>query len=571
MKTYEIHAHLCPVFIRPLHGRCAVFLYNIRRKFQIALWCLIWGLFSFPFNGYPQNDLQQVWIKPLGDRISSVNFERLTAGHGRFLIPGSISIPDAAFGCTQCSSNGNAFFLVTDSNGGKIYSSCYPANTGDDFKIAAYGKDGSIWVIGDFGDSSGDFIDTTGKPLGVVKFDSLYNPLWSHFYGSRAENDIADFITTSDGGALILASTGYAGGDIPYVYGGPFTYSAYLCKLDSGGNIKWLKVLGGSGDQTGIRVKELEPNIYTVAINTSSVDYMLTGLNFDSLNSSPWLLKIDTGGYILSSRVAQNLGYFSCSDFSPLNNGDIIFAGGAEPLTDSEFCYPGLGEGDFALVVTDSVCKRQWCKMMGGSGNDNIAYITEINDSVIVLLGNSASTDGSLIRCSADGDLTYHGWLGLVNIYTQDLIWQVSFCSSQNVLPKGMVYDSAAQSLYVLMTGGADGDFASAAVPGTTYNTYLFKYHLITTTSINELSKISSSINLFPNPATYTCTLKMDLPDKMSSATIIDALCRQVMPLFSNQQLTTFDFNTSTLATGLYFVQVKDEHGEVGVLKLVKQ
>jgi hypothetical protein len=57
----------------------------------------------------------------------------------------------------------------------------------------------------------------------------------------------------------------------------------------------------------------------------------------------------------------------------------------------------------------------------------------------------------------------------------------------------------------------------------------------------------------------------------MSTALICDALGPQVMPLFNNQQFTTFNFSCASLAPGLYFVKVTDMEGKAGVVKLVKQ
>ena len=88
-------------------------------------------------------------------------------------------------------------------------------------------------------------------------------------------------------------------------------------------------------------------------------------------------------------------------------------------------------------------------------------------------------------------------------------------------------------------------------------------------TNINEIP--IGIVNVFPNPATTTCTLKTDAPNQMCCAIVFDAVGRQVMPLFNNQHLSTFDFNCTSLSTGLYFVTVKNEQGKVGVLKLVKQ
>ena len=208
---------------------------------------------------------------------------------------------------------------------------------------------------------------------------------------------------------------------------------------------------------------------------------------------------------------------------------------------------------------------------MGGTDNDDFYYMSPINDSTVALLGNSVSTDGALIRCNSFGYWVYHSWLGLVNLHSKEFTWQTSFCSSEDVFPVGLSYDDISKSLYVLMTGGVDGDFASAAINGTIANTYLFKYKVVAATGINGGTKINNELGLYPNPVNNDFTLKITETSRMSDAVIFDAIGREVMPLFNAQQLSSVNINCSHLASGLYFVKVIDTEGKLGVVKLVKE
>ena len=485
---------------------------------------------------------------------------------------GFLAISDTDYGCSTCDSNGNAWLLVTDSNGNRTFSHCFGGSGSDEFRTAKFDKRGSIWAVANINSTNGDFPNNTSKTLGIVKFDSAYAPTWYNFFGSTGDNEFADFITTSDGGSLLLASTNDTGGDVHYHYGtDPLSFDAYLIKLDSVGNIKWLKVLGGSGHEYPMKVKEQEAGKYSLLIYTNSIDYMLSGLNSDDSKYCPWLLEIDSGGHVLNSGIAKGLGNLEPLDFMRRQNREIVFGGGATPLVDTDFCYPGLGETDFSLVAIDSSYYRQWCKMLGGSSNDDFCYMSVINDSLVILFGSSMSIDGALSSCSNFGDLIAHGWLGLINLNTEQVVWQTSFCCSKDVTPDGLIYDNISQTLYVLMTGGVDGDFLNAAISGTISNTYLFKYRVVTTTGIRELSTIVGSISLYPNPANNQCALKIDEPYQMRSAAIFDDVGREVKPLFDNQLLSSFSINCAPLAPGLYFVTVTNSEGRVGVVKLVRE
>ena len=158
--------------------------------------------------------------------------------------------------------------------------------------------------------------------------------------------------------------------------------------------------------------------------------------------------------------------------------------------------------------------------------------------------------------------------------------------------PDGKIYISAWNGLpfynplHVINTPNAKGDscnFKYGSQPTYSHNNKLpnmINYRLgplagsgcDTITAINNAQMVQDdAIRISPNPATTTCTLKTDAPNQMCSAIVFDAVGRQVIPLFYNQHLSTFDFNCTSLSTGLYFITVKDEQGKVGVLKLVKQ
>jgi len=81
----------------------------------------------------------------------------------------------------------------------------------------------------------------------------------------------------------------------------------------------------------------------------------------------------------------------------------------------------------------------------------------------------------------------------------------------------------------------------------------------------------SLQVNIYPNPAKNICNIKLDESYQMSRAQIVDAVGRNVMLLFNNEHFSSFEFDCSGLTPGLYFVTVKDEQGNVRILKLVKQ
>lgn len=310
--------------------------------------CLLFSFLLF-FDCRAQLSLNLEWIKPVGGTLGHRGLRTMDRNDDKFLMAGYIAIADSSYGCGNLQKpalfDNNAWLLMTDTNGNKLWSKCYGGTNGDDqFFQAHFGKGNTIWADGSLTSTDGDFpnVNNPNRAL-IFKFDSVGNPFWYKFYGADSgDNGVTDFITTSDGGAIFLDDFNYANGDIPYKYNDdPFTTDTWLCKIDSNGVIQWSLVLGGSGNQGSIKVKELQPGRYTALLLTNSIDDMLLGLNFDSVDYSPWLVEVDTAGHILSSRVASNV--VSPSDFQYTNDKGVLLA--------------GLEEADSSGICTVSLCR----------------------------------------------------------------------------------------------------------------------------------------------------------------------------------------------------------------------
>jgi hypothetical protein len=375
-----------------------------------------------------------------------------------------------------------------------------------------------------------------------------------------------------DGGALILEDFNNAGNDIPYKYGNnPFNYNGWLCKLDSAGGIVWSLVLGGSGDQAPSKVKELEPGIYSVLINTNSTDYMLAGINPDSINYVPWLLQIDTGGHILSSRVMKDpndsTAYNAYTDFAIPNKHSIIFTGQEVPVPTS-YCFPGMfGSQDFIFICIDSSFNVEWCTPNGGSNADHLEYACVINDSLVVAAGISQSIDDDLSHCSNFSSSDLHTWIGLYNLNQHHRVWQQCLCGSNDDEVMGLLYDNAESAVYVLIQGGSfDGDFAGFALPNSG-NMYLLKYTPVTT-GINNIKENDVNVTVSPNPCTDNLYLTYtNLPAthqyyftacNILGQPIAKTPIAPVSPLGDGRG----SLPCNTWQPGIYIWQVTDESGE---------
>ena len=523
------------------------------------------------------------WIKPIGGTLGHKGLYGLDRWHNKLLMSGYILNADTAVGCDilldsmQYGVSGNGLLLVTDLNGNKLWGRCYGGSRGDVFKKAAFDARGNIWAAGYFASFDGDFPNTGyANRVAIIKFDSLGVPIWNKFYGSVGDNGFTDIIATSDGGALFTEDFNYDGGDIPKKYGNsPFTTDTWLCKLDSSGSIQWSQVLGGSGNEKSTKIKETEPGRYTVLINTTSTDSMLTGLNFNDTSFTGWFIELNALGHILKSKVITNIvtkvGIEKLEDFVKVSSTEILAVGDAQPKT-GDYCYPGLGDNDFMIGKMDSNYRRDWCMIKGGQRDDYLLQIRPAMDGFFALGGWGYSTTNDLVACDSFY-LAYtkqHAWIALLKPLTQQIFWEKTVCGSGSDEFSALLYDTVENSIYVLLNGNStDGDFTGVA-PNDSGNNYLLKYTL-TPLGIKDQMEFNSAIHVYPNPAGSECMLETDDDMNMSSAAIYDGVGRQIVSLFNKQQLSNFNFNCASLSSGLYFIEVRDRWGDSHILKLIKE
>lgn len=108
----------------------------------------------------------------------------------------------------------------------------------------------------------------------LMKIDSLGNVQWVKTYGGT-ESDSGDNVdVTADGGYVVIGGTYYSGD----IHG-----DAYLLKTDSAGNLLWSKSYGAAGKDWGFSVKETPDGGYAFAGGTW-------------ITSSPYLFKTDSYG-----------------------------------------------------------------------------------------------------------------------------------------------------------------------------------------------------------------------------------------------------------------------------------
>ncbi len=211
---------------------------------------------------------------------------------------------------------------------------------------------------------------------------------WEKSIGGTSD-DYGYFIeTTSDGGYITVGTTVSADGVVPGNFG---IADVLLTKLDSSGNIVWIKNLGGTDLEEGYSVYQTIDGGYFITGYTRSNDIHVAS-NFGAKDI--WVVKTNALGTIQWENTFggtnDERAYYSTqtvdggyilSGYTESNNNDVTFNNGA---------------ADVWIVKMDSAGTLQWQKCYGGTGYDYGYHISETTDGGYIITANSDSNDGDV-------------------------------------------------------------------------------------------------------------------------------------------------------------------------------
>jgi hypothetical protein len=312
----------------------------------------------------------------------------------------------------------------------------------------------------------------------IVKLDKNGNTQWQNLNGGRSIQQTTDGGYIVAGEQLILKLNSSGGviwqtaingsafsvqqtTDGGYIVGGN-TYSGtfsnngqnkdgLVIKMDTNGNITWLKSYGGSGNDIVNSIRQTSDGGYVAAGNTTSKNGQVTGTR-DTVYGDFWVIRTDVNGNLLwqqtlggtdydeANAVKQTTdgGYF-VAGWSRSTNGNVTGAHGgydywavkldanhnlkwektyggtsddlaytAEQTADGGYIIGGTttsdndevsgnhGAGDFWVVKTDSLGNLQWQSPYGGSEYETAYSLGTTNDGGYIVAGNTNSTDGQV-------------------------------------------------------------------------------------------------------------------------------------------------------------------------------
>jgi hypothetical protein len=263
------------------------------------------------------------WQKCLGGSFDDRAMSVIVTGDGGCIVAGYTSSTDGDVTNMQ----GFADFWVVKLNaqGNIIWQKTLGGSDLDRAYSVVETTDGSIVVAGVTRSTNGNVFGLQGgSDIWVVKLSPFGGSLmWQKCLGGSSDEEAFSIQQTSDEGFIIAGVTNSTSGQVSGNQGGQ---DFWVVKLNSTGNLVWQKCLGGSSGDSARSVRVNQDGSFIVIGTTNSNNGNVNG-NHGSTDI--WAVKLNTTGDLLWQKCYGGTGQDSGFSIQQINNDDYILVGSA--------------------------------------------------------------------------------------------------------------------------------------------------------------------------------------------------------------------------------------------------
>ncbi|WP_346898300.1 hypothetical protein [Clostridium sp. UBA7503] len=261
-------------------------------------------------------------------------------------------------------------------------------------------KDGNYIAVGESSSADGDL---QGHNMGswdaiIMKVDKLGNIIWiKNIGGIESPEGFKSVVETPDGGYIAVGKAGSRDG----MYEGKNIgrYDGTIVKLDSNGNVEWIKNIGGTKNDYLEKITQTSDGNYVAVGTSNSNDVQLKDKHYGSTSYQDGVVvKFDIQGNVLWEKNIGGSYDDILSSVDKTSDGGCIIAGHSKSL---DYDFTGKHNGtaqnyDGVVIKLDASGNTEWIKNVGGKSDDHINSIKFIENQGYIMAGNSLSNDGDL-------------------------------------------------------------------------------------------------------------------------------------------------------------------------------
>lgn len=530
-------------------------------------------LWAKSIGGNEPDQITDVSTDPNGNVFITGYFYSSTITFGSITLTNSQIITDPKTPPTP-----DVYIVKYDASGNVLWAKSGGASGIDYAYSIALDSYGNAYVTGKFTNAitfgSTQLISKGSFDIFIVKYDPAGNVVWAKSAAGNADDSGTSIAIDTKNNVLI---GGYFGQTLTFDTIQITTsnlnsnyYDAFLAKLDSSGNLLWIKSISGNASELLSEINtDVNGNILVTGSFTS--DTLIAG-SFNLINtdgaSDMYLIKYDPTGNV--SWVRSSTG--SENDFgrsvSTDAKGNVFVTGNyrSPVFTLTPIIFNNAGIEDVYLVKYDPAGNLIWARRTGGIYNDfGTSVSADANGDVYItgyFLSDSLNFDSLIISNSSYA------------IYSD--IYLVKYNASgkalwvKNIGSKGDEYSPTvhADSHNSLVLAGhsrsSQLNIGSTPLTGKTGIGFLVNFGLYTEI---EKYKNAQEIAVYPNPVIAQVTININSNLVGSTYALYNCIGQEILNGKLTSEKTTVDW--SDLLVGLYLIMVGENKDHA--LKVMKE
>jgi len=269
-------------------------------------------------------------------------------------------------------------------SGQPVWQRCLGGNLNDQlYGILQRPSGGYVVYGGTWSNNNGDVGANhgPGADAWVVALNEAGAVEWQRLIGGSANDEVNDLEPTADGGWIGVGSTGSSDGDLSTNAG---ENDVLVFKLDANNDLEWAHSYGGSANEAGYEVIQLENGGYVVVGYTMSADGAVVGHHG---GQDVWVLGLDAAGELLWQRTWGGTGHeLGQGILTDANGGCIISL--YSTSTDGDISG-SMGDYDSYLLGFDATGNILWQRQFATVASDAYSKMLRTDDGGIYLFGGT--------------------------------------------------------------------------------------------------------------------------------------------------------------------------------------
>lgn len=246
-----------------------------------------------------------------------------------------------------------------------------------------------VTASGGLGNSSRTANRHAGGDYWALKLDTSGSIEWSRYFGGNFTDTPEAVIQTNDNDFIIVGGSDSEDTDITNNKG---TYDFWIIRISSTGDLLWEKSFGGNQIDEARAIVSSGDGNFIIAGDTRSGD------NDVSINKGAadlWLIKITPNGDLLWEKTIGGSSFDVARSMVKSQNNGFLIAGSSR--SNDQDVNENKGQNDAWIINVDNNGNLLWETTVGGSNIDFAYGIAELNDSSIIAVGDSVSSDGDIL------------------------------------------------------------------------------------------------------------------------------------------------------------------------------